>query len=796
MTAFQTNKPSFFLIIALFVLINSSELYSQPYLQKVSVKVQDVVTKRVLQGAVVTVTGHESIKNSVTGSDGTIAVLLPPGRYTFQINYLGYRTGYIKGIVVGSGKEVKLTTELVEECCEIGQIVVSGKSGKKINPMAIVSAHHLKNEDAARFAGGFYDPLRMVTALPGVSTGNDDANNQISIRGNSPRGLLWKLEGIEIPNPNHLSQGEGGTGGAYSIITTNMISAIDFYTGAFPAEYSNAFSGVMDLSLKTGNASKREYSAGISVVGTELSGEGPVSSKLSGSWIANFRYSNFQILENYGIIEANDLSIIPVSIDWCFKSEISTTGAGTLSFFTTGGSSIVGDEASENADDIEKGIDNEEFLEKKFIAVAGLRHFILFPSLKTNLRTTIGFTYQQTSAEDSFIDNSFSEHKTYSDQFKYPALRAAIQLNHKFNANSSIRAGIDLNFTSGKMFSQQLISETKYDTLLNSRNYGNYGNIYVQWKFRPLRFAELNSGISLVKSYISDELLIEPRLGFTFYLSPDQSLSLSTGLHSKNEALSIYNYRVKVSDNEREESNKNLKTIKALHFTAGYNLRIDDNTRLKVEYYYQQLYDVPAAKDNQSYWSILNYSYGLPDIILDNKGKGVNKGFEYSVEHDYTKGFYYVVSGSFFDARYKAPMGRWFNSYYNNNYVFNLTTGKEFKIGRKKQNIFGLNLKIMSRGGYRYTPVNYDQSISRKRVVYDYARYYGKRLPAYIRNDIGFSYRLNMRGKTLTFLADIQNFTNCKNIIRKKFSYKNGQIIETDNKSIGLVPLLSIKLDF
>ena len=60
--------------------------------------------------------------------------------------------------------------------------------------------------------------------------------NEIVIRGNSPRGILWRLEGIEIPNPNHFGD-FGSSGGAISMLSSSTLAQSDFYTGAFPAEF-------------------------------------------------------------------------------------------------------------------------------------------------------------------------------------------------------------------------------------------------------------------------------------------------------------------------------------------------------------------------------------------------------------------------------------------------------------------------------------------------------------------------------------------------------------------------------
>ena len=55
----------------------------------------------------------------------------------------------------------------------------------------------------------------------------DDITNEISIRGNSPKGLLWRLEGVEIPVPNHFNI-EGLYAGNVSILSNNLLGTSDF----------------------------------------------------------------------------------------------------------------------------------------------------------------------------------------------------------------------------------------------------------------------------------------------------------------------------------------------------------------------------------------------------------------------------------------------------------------------------------------------------------------------------------------------------------------------------------------
>lgn len=771
-------------------------IQGQNYFQKLSGIVIDSESRTPLQGASVLV-GTVSVKNfTTTDSLGRFSIMVPPGRHSLQISYLGYNSRIVKDILVGTGKEVFITADLNESRQLISEVVVSAESKRSINPMAAVSVHRLRSQDAARFAGGYYDPLRMVTAMPGVSAGNDDDDNQIIIRGNSPKGLLWRIEGIEIPNPNHLTGGQGASGGAYSSITTNALSGFDFYTAAFPAEYGNAYSGVMDLSLRNGNDSKGEYSLGLSVVGAEVSAEGPFHRKPGSSWFGNLRYANFDFLKRYGIIDVEEVGIIPRSWDWALKAAIKTKRAGTIEFFSIGGSSLVGDIASENADSIKSGADKDEYTDRHFMAVAGIKHSIAFPNSKTYLRTTIGFTYQQDRSDNHVTDTLLKKTLYYEEFFKYPALRISTLLTHKFNSRNTLRTGFSINSTGGDMFARKYQSAEKYDTLINAKTAGLYNSYFAQWKYRPLPAVEINTGINVFHSFITSELLWEPRLSMVFHLPQGQTLSFGSGLHSRLEPLSIYNYSIKVDKTHRDTKNSDLKTIKSLHFTLGFNRQFGEDFNMGFEIYLQSLFDVPVSSLKTNLYSVLNASYGLPDIILENKGKGMNKGIELTMEKDFTKNYYCMMSASIFDSRYRASDGNWYSTYYNNGYIFNFTGGKEFSVGKSRQNTLGFNIKALLRGGYRYTPVDEALTMSRRKIIYDISETYGKHLPSYQRIDFGVSYRVNKKSSAWTFLIDVQNITDRHNAVRKRFSFVSGKIIESYSKSVGLVPVASVRVEF
>jgi hypothetical protein len=168
------------------------------------------------------------------------------------------------------------------------------RKDQAINEMAVVSARSFTIDETERYAGSLGDPSRMAANFAGV-TSVSDQRNDIVIRGNSPLGLLWRLEGLEIPNPNHFGS-IGTTGGPISMLNINHLTNSDFYTGAFPAEYGNALAGAFDIRMRNGNNQKHEFMGQMGFNGFELGAEGPFSSNSQASYMANFRYSTLEVL--------------------------------------------------------------------------------------------------------------------------------------------------------------------------------------------------------------------------------------------------------------------------------------------------------------------------------------------------------------------------------------------------------------------------------------------------------------------------------------------------------------------
>ena len=212
-------------------------------------------------GAAVVVVDSDPLIGITTDIDGKFNLPnVKVGRVDLKITYLGYAPRTLSGIELFSGKELVLNVEMQEMVMKKDEVVVKASRRKEeaLNTMATVSARVFSTEEASRYAGTRNDVSRMATNFAGVR-GANDATNDIVIRGNSPTGLLWRLEGVDIPNPNHFGN-LGSTGGPVSMLNSNVLSNSDFLTGAFPSDYGNGLSGVFDLRMRHGNNEKTRVS--------------------------------------------------------------------------------------------------------------------------------------------------------------------------------------------------------------------------------------------------------------------------------------------------------------------------------------------------------------------------------------------------------------------------------------------------------------------------------------------------------------------------------------------------------
>ena len=760
--------------------------------------VTDKETKTPLAGANVIILNSLPLTGTTTDISGKFRLTSEIGRVSVKISFLGYEDIIYPDILIATGKEVDLVVEMREKLTRTQEVIVSaaGENRAGINQMAAISTQTIRTDDALRYAGGFYDPSRIVNAFAGVVTSNNDESNDIIIRGNSSRGLLWRLEGIEIPNPNHFGDGQGGSGGFYSAITSNAISNFDFFTGAFPAEYGNAISGVMDLNLRKGNSDNHEYAFQTGMIGAELSAEGPFWKSSGSSFMVDARYVNFGFLSKLKLIDLGETNFAPRSRDMIFNINLPGKKLGNINIFGFSGSSALGKTAVHNPASWSTDDDRWEEMQKQGSTVFGIKHLLTLPTGKIFIRTVLAYTGFYDNYSEGYVDSSFVRTNSYYHNYKYPALKFSFLLNNKFSSKFIMRSGVNVQYLKASMDDARLNSAGLYDPLVSPEASGVLFQIYTQLKNRITENLEINSGFHIMSFSVNKETSVEPRLGFRWQFIPGKFFTIGFGLHSRIESFPVYYNLVKNNYGITEALNKHLGFSKSLQSVTGFDIAVTRDIRVRIEAYSQKLFDIPIIYNINSKYSAINSSEELPASALRNKGLGYNRGIEITLEKLFSKNYYYLFTLSLFESKYKPGDGTWYNTYYNNSFVSNLLLGKDFYFGRNKRNSIGINTKSLFRGGYRYTPVDMAKSLKSKKVIYASLQTYEAQLPDFIRIDGGINYRRNNPGFSWIVMLDAQNITNRKNVFRKRFSYVNGNIETKNDYSLGVVPVLNFRIEF
>ncbi len=756
--------------------------------QNIRGTVVDGDTKSPIIGATIIIVDSSPLLGSVTDLDGNFKIEdVPVGRHTIKVAYLGYESKTFTNLLVGSGKELIQNIELTESVVKIDEIVVTAGSGNKaaaLNEMAMVSARSFSVEETKRYAAGISDPARMVTAYAGVAGNGGDDENGIIIRGNSPRGLLWRLEGAEIPNPNHFAS-EGASSGGVSILSANTLSTSDFYTGAFPAEFGNALSGAFDIKLRNGNNEKREYTFQSGILGIEAALEGPFKKKGKSSYLLNYRYSTLSLFNKVGINIVSEDDVTTYQ-DVAFKFNFPTKKAGTFSFYGIGG-------LSEN----EYKLTGDTYTEslKSNMGVAGLSHLIQLGT-KTFLKSSVSVS--GTQIKENALDTNPTNSYQYIEDKEKTYARFASKLRTKFNAHHTLEAGLvysslAYHFTERIMDKEEEPPFDNYE-FLNDKGHANSLQAYSSWKYRINHNITLINGLHFLYFGLSKKLAIEPRSALKWQFTPRQSLSFGFGIHSRIESLEFYLGKYAVPDRPSIQPNTKLDFTKARHYVLGYDNLLSENWYFKAETYFQELYNVPIHKNENSIFSTLLLEDNYTILPLINKGSGTNYGLELTAQRFFNKDYYLLLSGSVYEATYKVLDGKKRNTPFGSNFGFNLLTGKEFAVGKTKQNLMGINLRGTWGGNKRYIPIDLQASRESKTAIYDHSKAYEQRLPDYWKIDFQVSYYLNRKNLTHEIRFDLLNVTDHKNIYSQGYSSAT-QNIEYDTQT-GIIPALTYRIEF
>ncbi len=754
--------------------------------------VVDRYSQSPLGGVKVQVSGSQ--QESMTDSFGVFVIGdLPPQRYEISLTLQGYKMAVYANLVLISGKELALHIEMEEVYDAIEAVVVAAvNKGGTINKLNSVSGRTFSMDDVNRYAGGRSDPARLAANFAGVSA-PDDSRNDIVVRGNSPVGILWRIDGMNVTNPNHFAS-VGTTGGAVSALNTNLLRNSDFFTSAFPAEYGNATAGVFDLGFRAGNSKKRETTlqAGV-ITGLEITTEGPLMKKSDASYLVGYRYSMAGVAQQLGVDIGTTAT--PTYQDLSFKFGTGSTPLGKVFVFGILANSTIAIGKS-SANTLYGNGNQIDFTSK--IGIVGVSHF---KQLNKNsfLSSTIGVNYssnyQAGYAYDRITDSTYVKEL---NKVVKNSLNLSTAYNLKVSPRVFLKAGI-----LDEIMGLDLYYKTK-DRLLDSFNqiwdYSSSTHLmqgFAHLKYNLSKKFTMNLGLHSQFFLLNQSKSLEPRLGFVFNITPKSSVNLGYGLHSQMQPINVYFLQTMDASGNALYSNLDLDFTKSHHVVLGYNIQPFKDWRVKTEIYYQSIYQVPVNTFSSSYSMLNTGSTFKADLQSDlvNLGTGENYGAELTIEKFFGQGYYGLLTSSIYRSKYTGSDGIKRNTAFDGKYVFNVLAGKEWKVGDQQRNAFSVDLKYTNAGGRAYTPIDLAASNSLGREQLS-TNVYSDYFDLYYRLDLKAGYTFNSAIKRLShsIFLDLQNLTNHKNIFSQSYDARSQNIRYT--YQLGFFPNLVYKFQF
>jgi len=715
----------------------------------------DKETSEPLFGANVALENTEGkIYSALADDKGLFSIAkVPEGIYTVKALFIGYQPYVLKGLRVQDEGSAFISVKLAASAAQINEVEVRenrNRDNEPVNSMAVISARSFTTEESEKVAASLGDPSRLALSFAGVR-GQSDILNGIVVRGNAPKGVLWRIDGVEVPSPNHFTQ-EGYGAGAVCMVSGQVIGTSDFYTGAFPAEYGNAMSAVFDIKMRKGDTQKHHFFFQAGMMGLEGGMEGPFVKGKSPSYLINYRYSTLAVFEKIGFDIGNTITSYQ---DLAVKLNFPTKKAGTFSVFSVAGKSAIN--ISE-----ENKKKREEKLKTYEMGLWGVSHLYPFNE-RTVLKTTLLFAGNREKLyKDEFFYRTNALRPDYRLNNSNMYFRPAVQLDTRFSARSSLRSGIissSLSFGLNDLF----------DASRNTSRYEADGHTYTlqaysQWKYALTEKWTLNTGLHFFFFGLNHHFSFEPRAALAYKINEKHALAFAAGLHSRMEALA--NYMV-YDPWQEKRPNESLDYTKSVQTGVSYEFIPIEHLKLKSEIYFQYLYDVPISTDEGSSFSMLNFQDRYVTMPLVNGGTGMNYGVEFTVEKSFAKNYYILANGSLFESKYYAADGIWRNSRYNTNFITSLTAGKDLNFGKTRQWTLGVNSRALWAGGERTEESQFEEQISN-----------------YFRIDLRASIARQREHVKWTLAVDIQNANNRKN---------ETTLHEID--PTGILPVLSFRVE-
>jgi len=778
------KKNNLKLVLLLCCTIFLSKTDAQIYKQNIQGQIVDQITlKYVAKAKIVLLFNGNSIDSLYTDSKGFfIFNNINVGKYDLLIDHLAYLPEIKTDVLLTSSRPKVIEVALQKKFKVLEEVTILPMQNRKqaLNNMSTQSAISIDAKTARKIAGGLDDPIRVAANFAGINSNGSFSDNFISVRGNSPRALKYYFDGLELPNPTHFAR-IGSSGGTFTVFSLRLLGNSDFFSGAFPAEYSNSVGGIFDVNFKKGNSNNHEFALEVGTLGIDVSSEGPINANKKSSYTTNFRYATI------GLARLIGYPTQPTYTDFAFNLNFPIDDKSNLKIYSINGISDRLREAEKDVSLWEEGLDRYELsLNSKLFSIGSTYSRYIGKNTLFKVAALTAYTNQQDNR--IFLLYDLTEIPRGINEYTTIPINLATSLKTSFR-NLLVKAGLSSNFVNHK-YNYYATVDTIISEYPKTETTGNIiqTKAYLQTKIALNKNFNINAGINAIYQNINNETVIEPRIGLVFNAQKNKRFSVAYGKHSQFYEYSVYNF-----EDEGNFPNLNLKAIKAHHFGIAYNTQLLKHT-INIESFYQLLYDVPVEPGGT--FSLINLSELNELRTLVNQGKGKNYGIDFSIEKYITNSWYYNVNASYIKSLYTGGDNVWRSTEFDFNYNVKLLAGKDFEVGKRKnkKNNLSLNATFSAIGGRPYTPVDLLASAKVQSTIYNESIAFSQREEGLLVLDFTVIYQTNKEKRSTFWTFQIKNLFSSADAVYREYDVVTRQ--EVIVASSSFFPVISYGLEF
>lgn len=741
------------IIIALFIL--SFLLPTLAFSQKGKIKgtIINAKTNEPVEFAGIQIQG--TTLGTTSQQDGVFELAnVNPGFVRVVVSFVGFETTVSPEIQVMGNQTSFIDVYLPESSVELDAVIVRPNYNMKRieSPISVIS---VGVRDIEKGAGVNRDVSKVLQTLPGVGA-TDPNRNDLIVRGGGPSENVFYLDGIEIPIINHFAT-QGASGGVVGVINPDFVEEISFYTGAFPANRTNALSSVMDIRQRDGSSNQVRTSLAIGASDAAATVEGPVNDK--STFIVSARQSYLQLL-----FKLIGLPFLPTYNDFQAKYKLKIDNKNELTIIGIGAI----DDLVLNTDLETSGTESQKYLlsylpvyKQWNYTVGGVyKHFgysfIDTWVLSRSMLQNKNFKYRDNDDSNDKMSDYKSDEAInklrFEREYPYMAIKLKIGagVNYAHYTNNSFRSV----FRNG---SEEL---QKYDTELDLFGYQVFAQLSDVFLDKRLK---LSLGVNVVGNNFNNNMLnplnqFSPRFSASYELSDKWDINANIGRYASQPAYTTMGFK---RNGEFVNKNEQLKYIISNQAIAGFEFRPSDNTRLSVEGFYKQYGSYPFSVEDGISIASKGTEYGQ---VGDEKITSTGKGRAYGVELLYKiidlEKLNLTTTYTFFRSEFTDRENVYRPSSWDTRHMVNLIASYDFGKG------WNVSARWRFSGGAPYTPIDMELSQNREawditnQYYLDYDKFNTLRLSSNHSLDLRVDKEIYFSKFALNFYADVQNAYN------------------------------------